>query len=316
MSSRLSTLTLALAAVLFGLAGCGSSAGGGSASATAAPPPAAAARTTASRIVVIVMENKEYGAALGSSASPYVNALARRYAVASRFYGVTHPSLPNYLALVAGSTFGVTSNCTGCQRSGRTVADQLEAAGLSWKAYMGGMPRACFKGAGSGQYAKKHNPFMYFRGIADSRARCARVVPEKQLSADLRARRLPSFSLLVPGLCDDTHDCPVSSGDRYLSRTVPPILRALGPDGFLVLTYDEGSTDAGCCGGLARGGRIATVIAGPGVRRGARIATPYSHYSTLRTIEDAFGLPRLGRAASGSTASLGAAFRRGTPRLR
>lgn len=296
-----------LAALVVVLAACGSSG-------EAEPGPARAA-SSASHVVVIVMENREYGQVIGSPTSPYVNALARRYASPKRLYGVTHPSLPNYLALTAGRTFGVSSDCTGCQQGGESIADQLEAAGVSWKAYMGGMPRACFKGAFSGQYAKKHNPFMYYRSVAENRSRCAKVVPERRLAADLHARRLPTFAFLSPGLCDDSHDCPIGTGDRYLSRMVPPVLRSLGPRGFLVITWDEGTTNRGCCGGLARGGHIATVIAGPGVRRGAQPATPYTHYSTLRTIEDALGVPRLGHAADAATQPLDAAFKR-PPHLR
>jgi hypothetical protein len=320
--TRLAPAAAALLVLLLALAGCDSG-GAKSASASApaaspaAPAPAAtAARATKSHVVVIVMENKEYGQVIGSATSPYVNALARRYALATRSYGVTHPSLPNYLALTGGSTFGITTNCTDCEVTQTGIADQLATAKLSWKAYMGGMPSACFKGATSGQYAKKHNPFMYYRSVAGNPGQCAKVVPEGRLASDLRGGRLPSFAFLSPGLCDDSHDCPLSTGDRYLSRMVPPILKALGPRGFLVLTWDEGSSGAGCCGGLAKGGRIPMVIAGPGVRRGARLATPYTHYSTLRTIEDALRLPRLRAAADARTASLRAAFRHGTPRIR
>jgi acid phosphatase len=244
-----------------------------------------------------------------------VNALAKRNASATRFYGEVHPSLPNYLALTAGTTFGVTTNCTGCQQSGESIVDQLERAGISWKAYMGGMPSACFKGASSGEYAKKHNPFMYYRSVADDPARCAKVVPEEELSADLSIGRLPTFGFLSPGLCDDTHDCPLEAGDRYLEKTIPPILRALGPRGFLVLTWDEGSSDAGCCGGLAKGGRIPTVIAGAGVRHGASLTSSYTHYSVLRTIEDALGLPRLRNAADPRTVPLHEAFDGRMPKL-
>jgi phospholipase C len=266
-------------------------------------------------VFVIVMENKEYGDVIGSASSPYVTALARRYASATGFFGVRHPSLPNYFALTAGTTFGVDSDCTDCQQSGPSIVDQLEAAGVSWKAYMGGMPSACFKGAFSGQYAKKHDPFMYYRGVADQPARCAKVVPEAELAGDLRAGRLPTFAFLSPGQCDDTHDCPLSQGDRYLLRTVPPILSALGPRGYLVLTWDEGTSDRGCCGGLANGGQIPTVIAGPGVRRGASLAGPYTHYSTLRLIEDSLGLPRLANAGRVEVKSLGDAFTAGVPHL-
>jgi phospholipase C len=256
------------------------------------------------------MENKEHGSVIGSPSAPYTNALARRYASLTHMYGVTHPSLPNYFALTAGTTFGVTSDCTDCQQSGRNIADQLEAAKLSWRAYLGGMPSACFKGASSGRYAKKHNPFMYYPSVADNASTCKKVVPETQLARDLKAGHLPTFSFLAPDLCDDTHDCGVDSGDKYLARTVPPVLKALGPKGFLVLTYDEGSSNA------RGGGRIPTVIAGPGVKRGAKPSATYNHYATLRLIEDALRLPRLGHARDASVKSLGPAFKSGLPRLR
>jgi hypothetical protein len=317
-------LCLLLVAVALALLGCSTGDGGsGSGSderGTTGPseaPPAAAASSKGSHVFVIVMENKEHDDVIGSPSSPYVTSLARRYTSASRFFGEVHPSLPNYLALTAGTTFGVKSNCTGCQQSGTSIADQLEAAGVSWKAYMGGMPSACFTGAFSGQYAKKHNPFMYYRSVVRHRKRCAtRVVPEERLAGDLRAGRLPTFSFLSPGLCDDSHDCSTETGDRYLARTVPPILRALGPRGFLVLTWDEGVSDRGCCGGLARGGRIPTVVAGPGVRRGGVLTTSLTHYSALRLIEDALSLPRLRLAGDRRVKSMAGAFKSGVPALR
>jgi phosphatidylinositol-3-phosphatase len=303
-------LALLVVALLAG--GCGASGDGSGLTLTAPPPDPSGS----SHVFVIVMENKEHGDVIGSSSAPYVNALARRYASASGYFGVRHPSLPNYLALTAGTTFGVDSDCTDCQQSGRNIVDQLEAAGVSWKVYMGGMPSACFKGASAGEYAKKHDPFMYYRSVADDPVRCGKVVPESVLASDLRAGRLPTVAFLSPGLCDDTHDCGVGQGDRYLSNTVPAILKALGPRGFLVLTWDEGTSDRGCCGGLASGGQIPTVIAGPGVRRGASLPGPYTHYSTLRLIEDSLSLPRLAEAGRLEVRSLGAAFTAGVPRIR
>jgi hypothetical protein len=308
---RAAALLAAAAALALALPGCGASS-----SSDRKVPPDPAPAPGPSHIFVIVMENKEYADVIGSSTSPYVNALAQRNASATNFYGIRHPSLPNYLALTAGTTFGVKSNCTGCQQDGANLVDQLETAKVSWKAYMGGMPEACFKGAGSGQYAKKHNPFMYYRSVADDPSRCAKVVPEEELSADLSLGRLPTLGFLSPGLCDDSHDCPIETGDRYLARTVPSILRALGPRGFLVLTWDEGVSDAGCCGGLAAGGRIPTVIAGAGVSHGAQLDSSYTHYSTLRTIEDAVGVPPLRDAADPRTVPLHAAFAGGrVPRV-
>src|SRR3954453_7087574 len=284
------------------LLGCQS--GGGSAS------PIASAASTRPHVVVIVMENKEHGEVIGSASAPYTTSLANRYASLSRMYGVRHPSLPNYFALTAGTTFGVHTDCTTCQQSGPNIADQLESAGVSWKEYLGGMPRACFKGAGSGRYAKKHNPFMYYRSVAGDPSRCRKVVPERELSRDLRAGRLPTFAFLAPDLCDDTHDCGVDTGDRYLSRTVPPILKALGPKGYLVITYDEGVTNEHV------GGRIPTVFAGAGVRPGARPSETYNHYALLRLFEDSLRLPRLGHARDADVRSLAPAFSAGVPRLR
>jgi phosphatidylinositol-3-phosphatase len=111
----------------------------------------------------------------------------------------------------------------------------------------------------------------------------------------LAPRSLPTVAFAIPGQCDNTHDCAVGAGDRFLARTVPRLLRALGPHGYLVVTWDEGVTDAGCCGG-SHGGGIATTVLGPDVRPGARDDTPVDHYGVLRTIEDSLRLSRLGDA--------------------
>jgi phosphatidylinositol-3-phosphatase len=292
-------LAALLAAALLVLAACSDGAG--------SPPVVAAKRSPGSRVVVIVMENKERTQVLGSPQAPYLTRLARRYASPSQFYGIRHPSLPNYLALIGGSTFGVQSDCTSCNQSGRTLVDQLEGARISWRAYMEGMPKPCFTGAESGRYAKRHNPFAYFRGITGNPSRCAKVVPGSRLASDLRGGKLPRFVWLTPDLCNDMHDCSVKHGDSYLAKQVPPLLRQLGPRGFLVITFDEGESSAG------GGGRIPTIVAGPGVRRGAQPSTRYNHYSTLRTIEDALGLPHL--RSAGSVKSLSAVFTT-PPRLR
>jgi hypothetical protein len=296
-------------------AGCGSS---DRPSATLAVGPVGALPASqASHVVVLVMENKEDRDVLGSSDAPALNALARRGGVATRSFGVRHPSLPNYLALTSGSTHGITSDCTDCHVAASSIADQLEAAGLSWKAYLQGLPAPCSTVAHAGRYAKKHNPFAYYDAILRDPARCRRMVGFDQLARDLSSGRLPAFSFIVPDLCEDTHDCDVAHGDRFLARTVPPLRHALGPHGFLVVTYDEGSSDAGCCGAAARGGRIATVVLGPDVRPGARDARPLDHYGVLRSIEDAFGVGHLAAAADPANGSLAGLFRGGrVPRLR
>jgi hypothetical protein len=114
---------------------------------------------------------------------------------------------------------------------------------------------------------------------------------------------LPRFVWITPNLCHDMHDCGVSAGDNFLSRLVPPLLRAIGGRGLLILTWDEGSSDDGCCK-LASGGHIVTILAGGLARRGARAGTALDHYAVLQTIEDLFRLPRLRNAACACTPSL------------
>jgi hypothetical protein len=266
-------------------------------------PPAHLPGGRPAHVAVIVMENEEYTDIIGSRSVPYINGLARRYGLATSMYAISHPSLPNYLALTGGSTFGISSDCTDCSVPGTGLAGQLDAAHVSWKGYMEDLPRPCFTGADAGNYAKKHDPFVYYRGIVAKPASCSRVVPLTQLARDERSRTLPAFIWISPNLCHDMHDCDTSTGDRFLAQLIPPLLRALGRNGLLFLTWDEGSSDAGCCR-LASGGHVATIVAGPGARPHARLATAVDHYSVLRTIEDLFGVPRLNGAGCACTPTL------------
>ncbi len=244
-------------------------------------------------VIVVVFENKEYGSIIGKADAARFNRLAKRYALLTSSFGVTHPSLPNYIALVSGSTQGIDSNCTKCSVDARSLADTLEEAGKTWKTYAEGLPSAGFTGGSSGDYAKKHNPFLYFDDIVASPARRNRVVPYGQFSGDLASGALPDFSLVVPDLCHSMHDCSVKTGDQWLSAFITPMLKSpLMKSSVVFVTFDEGSSD------LRGGGHIATLAVGPTVKRGARSGGVVNHYGLLRTIEDAWGLPRLGESAS------------------
>lgn len=172
----------------------------------------------------------------------------------------------------------------------------------------GGAPSPCFREARAGLYAKKHNPFLYYDDTAIDPARCARVVPLTQLASDLQAGALPTFSWISPNLCHDAHSCGVGEGDEFLARLVPPLLDAIGPQGLLVVTWDEGTSSRGCCNGSV-GGNVATILAGGAALPGARTSVPYDHYSLLRLIEKSWGLPGLGasRAAPVPTELLASA---------
>jgi len=240
-------------------------------------------------VVVIVFENKESASVLGNRAAPTFNSYARRYANLTRYYGVTHPSLPNYLALVSGSTHGITSDCTGCVASGKSLADTIEASGRTWKTYAEGLPSPGYLGAFSRRYAKKHDPFAYFPDVAGDPQRRARIVPLSQLKVDLRAAMLPSFSLVVPDLCHSMHDCSVGVGDAWLRRNAPPLLSL--PNSVVFVVFDEGSTS------IRGGGHTVALALGTAVRPRSRFAGVTGHYGLLRTIEQAWGLPMLGRSA-------------------
>jgi phosphatidylinositol-3-phosphatase len=241
-------------------------------------------------VVVILFENKESGSVLGSAAAPTFNGAAGRYARLTRYYGVTHPSLPNYLALAAGSTFGIRSDCTTCVVSARNLADELETAHRTWKVYAEGLPRVGFTGAFVGRYAKKHVPFLYFRDIVSSGARLRQIVPFAQLRRDLRAQTLPDFAFIVPDLCHSMHDCSVATGDRWLRSKLPPLLEL--PETAVFVLFDEGSTDT------RGGGHVPALVVGSAVRPHTRFTAVTGHYGVLRTIEDAWGLPLLGRSSS------------------
>jgi hypothetical protein len=254
-------------------------------------------------IFVFILENKEFGTVIGQGRGmPNYNLWASEYTLLTEFYAIRHPSLPNYLALIGGDTFGVDTNCNGCYQDALTLPDLIEASGRSWKGYFEDMPEPCFAGD-THLYVQKHNPFMYFDSIRLDAARCQRsVVPLTQLNADLAANDLPDFALIVPNLCNDAHDCGVDVADTWLDHWVLPLMRtpAYAEGGLIVLTWDEGQGEHTCCGLTTGGGRIATILISPWVKRGFEDDTPYTHYSLLKTIAEAWGLPYLGHAADES----------------
>jgi phosphatidylinositol-3-phosphatase len=258
-------------------------------------------------IFTIVLENTGYLEMLESAQAPYFQSLAQQYGLAESYYGIQHPSLPNYLALIGGDTFGIDKNCTDCFIDAPTIVDQLQAAGISWKAYMESMPAPCFIGDAGSLYKQKHNPFIYFTTIRDNPARCNRIVPFAQFAADLQANALPSYIWITPNMCNNMHDCPIKTGDAWLRTWVSQILAAPAwqDHGVLFITFDEGdlADDSGCCR-YALGGRLATLVLSPLGKPGYHSRVAYSHYSLLRTIEDSWKLPPLSNADCGCSLPL------------
>lgn len=295
--------TVALAGALL-VAGCGGGGGGGSPAAAGkncSRTPERSARAARgsvphfSHVIVVVFENKECVDVMGSTDAPTFKRLARRYAILSSYYGVMHPSLPNYLALVSGSTQGVTSDDADRTLGARNIADTLAARGISWKTYAEGLEAPGSTEDEGDRYVIRHDPLLYFRDVLSSRRRLARIVPYAQFQRDLAADRLPRFALVVPNLHDDMHDSSVGDGDRWLKGFLRPLLESAELEhGVVFIVFDE-ADESDKVGG---GGHTVALAVGPTVRPGSRVAARMNHYSLLRTIEDGLGLERLANSRS------------------
>jgi phospholipase C len=253
-------------------------------------------------VVTIVFENKEFGTVIGSGKMPYFNSLARSNTLLTAHYAVAHPSLPNYLALISGETFGLNFTCIKCLYDVATLPDLIEASGRTWKTYQEDMPTACYEGPDHGLYAMKHNPFMFFESIRLDAERCSsHVVPFTQLYADITAGQLPNYAFITPNLCNDAHDCGLDVADAWLQSlmlVLQPALDNAAAPYLIILTWDEGQGDHSCCSMPAQaGGRIATVLVSRQAKSGFEDNTPYTHYSLLKTIAEAWHLPYIGKAA-------------------
>jgi phospholipase C len=297
-------------------------------------------------IVEIMMENTSYGTIIGNPVAPNLNALAQKYGLATDYFGVTHPSEPNYVAAVGGDYFGIQDddqfyctpalagtdpNCAGTTVNhtveAQSIADQLTAAGKTWKGYFQSLPPKPDTLVSSGPgangpytfkypsnsvalYASKHNPFVNFTG---TQAEVKNMVDDSQLARDLAHKDLPTYSLIVPDQCHDMHgtggcsstDGLISAGDTYVANTVSAITDSKQwreGRNAIVITWDEddfsdsGQPGTGCCGNTVGGGHVATIVITNKTKSPITDGTPYNHYSLLRTMEDAFGLPCLAHA--------------------
>jgi hypothetical protein len=246
------------------------------------------------RLWLIVMENRSYGQVIGEGDAPFINAFASRYGLATDYHAHARPSQPNYLALVSGSTQGVTDDGAH-DLNARTLFDQLDAAGRSWRVFAENVPSGCYLGAaarngpdGEGVYARKHEPAISFVSISHDPARCGRIGNLAAFSPTAA-----DFNLIIPNLCHDMHDCSTRAGDSWLSQFVPRILEsdAFRQGGLLVITFDEAS-------GKDESQHTAMLFAASGVSPGTRVAAPANHYSLLRTIETLFGLDCLAQSCN------------------
>jgi hypothetical protein len=273
------------------------------ATATAAPQvPPAVKVPNFGHIVLIMLENEYFQDVIGDAQMPHLNALAKQNVLLSNYFAIGHPSLPNYLALVSGSTQNIASDCLNCFVNQPNLADEIEASGRTWKSYQESLPSPCFVG-NAGHYAQWMNPFIYFDSIRLDASRCDRsIVPLTQLDKDLAANQLPNFSLIMPNLCDSGHSCVAETSDNWLNAMVAKLQASptLGQNSLIIITFDEGVQDntATCCGKTTKTkGQIPAVLISPLARQGFNDPAIYSHYNLLKTILAAWNLPGLGQTA-------------------
>lgn len=235
-------------------------------------------------VVIIVFENTSSAAAKNQ---PYFKSLMSRGAFLSQYYAITHPSQPNYLALVGASTFKVTDDAN-YDINAKHIGNLLETKGYTWKSYAEAYPGDCYLGAIKDTYYRKHEPFMSFINVSTDPKECKNILPGKQFFADLAANQLPTYSLYVPDINNDGHDKGVAFSDKWLSNTFGAIFNdpKVMKDTLFILTFDEDD--------WSDNNKVYTVFLGAAVKEGANSSSKYNHYSTVRTIEDIFGLESLG----------------------
>jgi len=237
------------------------------------------------RLIVIIFENQGYNKVMKDS---YFASLATRGSSLDNFYAIAHPSQPNYIGQIAGSTLGCSSD-DNIDLSQSSVVDLLEANGISWRAYEEAYPGNCFTGASTGTYVRKHNPFMSFTSVTKNATRCAHIVPATQLDTDLKAGPIPQFVYYTPDLNNDAHDTNIAYASKWLNGFLEPKLKNSNfiNNTVVLLTWDEDDH--------LEGNHIYNVLLGPSVNVGYKDTTTYTHYSLTRTIEDNWGLTSLGR---------------------
>lgn len=317
------------------------------------------------RVFIIMEENHAQDHVIGDKSMPFTNKLANEYGQATKYYGVTHSSEPNYIAATSGSNWDV-NNDNGWNATSpggpvnhydhTNIIDDLESAHIPWAAYMDGMPKAGYLGdtwpaTGGALYASKHNPFILYNDVRSNASRRAKIKPFTDLAADLNKKNAPRYVWISPDQCNDMHGgvsaaiaghpetpCPYSNAagdandeslkakaDAFLKSTVSTIMhsKAWTKNSVIFVTADETDYDgsnasdnyylstAGCCdspvlpahdpavsatwpGGVYGGGLVPMIVVTANGKYRLKDHTAYNHYSMLLTIEEGFGLPKLG----------------------
>jgi phosphatidylinositol-3-phosphatase len=238
-------------------------------------------------IVVVIFENHAYSQVIGTSSAPYLTQLSNQGANFTQAFAETHPSQPNYLDLFSGSNQGITDDSCPHTFSTPNMATGLIAAGKTFAGYVDSLPSAGATVCTSGNYARKHAPWVNWPSVPASATKNFTTFPQTSTG---NFAALPDVSYVIPNLCNDMHDCSVATGDAWMSSHMSAYAQwAKNNDSLLIVTFDE---DNG-----SHGNQIPTIFYGDDVKTG-QYSTRINHYNLLRTLEDSYGLPHNGAAAS------------------
>ena len=274
-------------------------------------------------VFVIMMENTGYNSLIGNANAPFINFAAANAGLATNYFGVSHPSQPNYIAATSGGLNGVL-NDNDITIDVKNLVDQLESHDKSWKAYMQSLSLCTTKldhACGNQLYERKHNPFVSYLDVQTDPGRMANIVDFSELATDLANNTVPDFVWISPDQCHDMHgrgatpadpcdfsqvQALIATGDTFLRDTVIAILssRAWRDNSVIFITWDEsdftgtgpfgfGDT-SGCCDAVPGGGHVLTLVISNSTHRARASDDPANHYSMLATIEDGWHLGCLG----------------------
>jgi len=266
-------------------------------------------------VFIIMMENTSYTSLIGNPNAPFINAAAANYGLATNYFGVTHPSQPNYIAATSGSTNGVI-NDNDVTINVANIVDQLEANGKSWKAYMQSYSLCTTKfdhACGIQLYERKHNPFISYQDVQSNPARVANIVDFSQFATDLASGNVADYTWISPDQCNDMHGrgstgipndpCDfsqvqglIAAGDSFLLNTVDAIMNSKVWTGNSVIfvTWDESdfpfADTSGCCDANPGGGHVVMITISHSDHAPRTSNVAYNHYSMVATIEDGWKL--------------------------
>lgn len=247
---------------------------------------AAPSLPTPGHIVIVVEENHSNSGVIGNKSAPYMNWLAANGTLMTQSFAVAHPSEPNYLALFAGSTFGLTSDaCPVDAGAAPNLGSELLAAGYSFAGFSEDLPAVGSTACAAGKYARKHAPWVNFTNVPPSLS-----VPFSAFNARTHYASLPTVSFVIPNLDNDMHDGTVAQADSWLQTNLSAYANwAKANNSLLIVTWDEDDNSAN--------NQIPTIFYGAHVPA-ETYGAPLSHYNVLSTVEEMYGLPKTGLAAN------------------